>query len=163
MVQSTPNLPRVMVDANVLVAGLGWPRWPYALLQHAVAGDYQLVLSSYVVEEARRHLTRLALESLPDLEEFLLLCRHETVPDPTPAALAAHQNWVRDAKDVPVAVAALQAQVDYLVSNDKDLTESVELTQRLRVLLPAVFLRAVMGWSSQELESIRHCTWQELA
>lgn len=163
MAQPTPNLLRVMVDANVLVAGLGWPRWPYALLQHAVAGDYQLVLSPYVVEEARRHLARLAPESLPDLEQFLLLSQYEDVPDPTPAALAAHQDWVRDAKDVPVAVAALQAQVDYLISNDKDLTESAELTRRLPVLLPAVFLREVMGWSSQELESIRHRTWQELA
>jgi len=54
-----------MVDANVLIAGIGWPRWPYALLQHAIAGDFQLVLSPYVIEEARRNLQRIVPDALP--------------------------------------------------------------------------------------------------
>lgn len=36
---------RVAVDTNVLIAGFGWPRWPYEVIQHAIVGDYQLVLS----------------------------------------------------------------------------------------------------------------------
>ena len=27
---------RVMLDANVLIAGSVWPRWPYEVLQHAL-------------------------------------------------------------------------------------------------------------------------------
>lgn len=115
---------RVMVDANVLVAGLVWPRWPYALLQHAVASDFQLVLSPYIIEEARRHLARIAPVALPDLEEFLRTSEYEAVPDPTFDVVAARSALVRDPKDIPVAVAALQAQVDLLISHDKDLTES---------------------------------------
>ncbi|MCC6170030.1 MAG: PIN domain-containing protein [Caldilineaceae bacterium] len=153
---------RVLVDANVLVAGLGRPRWAYALLQHAVAGDFQLVLSPYVIEEARRHLARIAPDALPDFEEFLRLSNYEAAPDPTPVEAAAHVQLVRDPKDVPVAVAALQARVDVLVSHDRDLTESEALQQRLPVLLPAIFLRDLMGWTSDELEAIRARIRQEL-
>jgi hypothetical protein len=66
-----------MVDANVLVAGIGWPRWPYALLQHALAGDFQLVLTPYLIEEARRNLKRIAPATLPTLDDFLYWSKYE--------------------------------------------------------------------------------------
>jgi predicted nucleic acid-binding protein len=44
MEQTQPEL-RVMVDANILIAGSVWPRWPYEVLQHALRGDFGLVLS----------------------------------------------------------------------------------------------------------------------
>jgi predicted nucleic acid-binding protein len=73
---------------------------------------------------------------------------------------------VRDATDIPVALAAIDAKVDYLVSEDKDLTARDETTKQLRdklaVLLSGTFLREVMGWSSDELEKIRHRSWRDL-
>jgi predicted nucleic acid-binding protein len=70
---------------------------------------------------------------------------------------------VRDPKDVPVALAALEAAVDCLVTNDKDLTESEMLKQQLMVLVPPVFLREYMGWTSAELEAIRRRTWADMS
>ena len=70
---------------------------------------------------------------------------------------------MRDLNDIPVAAAAITAQVDCLISSDKDLTESEELKQHVPVLLPAVFLREHIGWTSEELEAIRHRTWQDMA
>lgn len=154
---------RVMVDANVLVAGTGWPRWPYALLQHAVAGDFQLVLSPYVIEEARRHLKRIAPDALPYFQDFLELSEYEEIADPTPEMLAVYNQLVRDPKDIPIALAAINAAVDCLVSSDKHLTESEELRKHVPVLLPAVFLRKYMGWTSEQLEVIRDRTWRDLA
>ena len=157
-----PPNPRVLVDANVLIAGMAWPRWPYALLQHAVAGDFQLVLSPFVIEEAQRHLARLAPAALPHLEEFLHQTEYEAIPDPTPEMVAAHYDLVRDPKDVPVALAAIHAAVDYLISHDKDLTDNEALQRQVTVLLPAVFLRDQMGWTSEELEAIRRRKWSDL-
>ena len=154
---------RVMVDANVLVAGTGWPRWPYALLQHAVVGDFQLVLTPYIITEARRNLQRIDPTILPDFEDFLYLSTYEEIANPSLEIVTAHQGVVRDLDDIPVAVAALTAKVDCLISSDKDLTESDELKQHVPVLLPAVFLREHMGWTSEELEAIRHRTWGEMA
>ena len=153
---------RVMVDANVLVAGMGWPRWPYALLQHAVAGDFQLVLTPYIIEEAHRNLKKIAPATLPALEDFLHLSEYEEIADPPAELVAANQQLARDPKDVPVAAAAITAKVDCLISSDKDLTESEELRKFVTVLLSAVFLREYMGWTSEELEVIRHRTWGEM-
>jgi predicted nucleic acid-binding protein len=152
-----------MVDANVLVAGTGWPRWPYALLQHAVTGDFQLVLTPYIITEARRNLQRIDPTTLPDFDDFLYLSKYEEIANPSPEVVTAHQGVVRDLDDIPVAVAAITAKVDYLISSDKDLTESDELKQQVPVLLPAVFLREHMGWTSDELEAIRHRKWSDMA
>jgi predicted nucleic acid-binding protein len=152
-----------MVDANVLVAGIGWPRWPYAILQHAISGDFQLVLTPYIIEEARRNLQRIAPTTLPTLDTVLHLSEYEEVADPPAEVVAANRQMMRDRNDVPVAVAAITAKVDCLISSDKDLTESAELKHYVKVLLPALFLRDYMGWTSDELEMIRHRTWNDMA
>ncbi len=51
-----PKAPRAMTDANVLLAGNAFPRWPYEVLQHAIDGDFKLVLCPLIVKQAREHL-----------------------------------------------------------------------------------------------------------
>ena len=97
---------------------------------------------------------------LPRFERFLREVDYELVPDPTPEELDANQNLVRDLSDVAVALAAIAAGVDDVVSEDKDLTvqdeSTAEIRRHVKVLLPGTFLREVMGWTSEELEAIRH-------
>ncbi|UCC89240.1 MAG: hypothetical protein JSV81_08005 [Anaerolineales bacterium] len=73
---------------------------------------------------------------------------------------------MRDITDVPIAVAAINAGVDYFVSEDKDFTvrdkTTARLHQKLEVMLPGTFLRQVMGWTGQELEGIRKRTWADI-
>jgi hypothetical protein len=80
--------------------------------------------------------------------------------------VAQNSDLVRDLTDVPVALAAIQAGVDYLVSEDKDLTiqgkVAARLHEKLTVMISGTFLRQVMGWSSESLEKIRHRTWRDL-
>jgi len=67
---------------------------------------------------------------------------------------------------VAVALAAIVAKADYLVSEDKDLTVQDETTAELRrhvkVMLSGTFLREVMGWTSEQLEAIRHRKWSDI-
>jgi len=162
-----PDKPRVLTDANILLAGNAFPRWPYEVLQHAVDGDYQLVLCPLVIKQAREHMRERFPQHLPRLETFLREAEYELVPDPAVEAIDANQNLVRDLSDVPIALAAMGAKVDYLVSEDKDLTtldeSTAELRRHLKVMLSGTFLREVMNWTSEELESIRHRKWEELA
>ena len=157
---------RVMVDANILIAGSLWPRWPYEVLQHALAGDFQLVLSPYVIAQARRFLEKDFPEQAGQLDDLLEAAQCEMAPDPTREQVAARANLVRDASDVPVALAAIQSKVDFLVSEDKDLTVRDASTEALRreltVLISGTFLREVMGWPSEALEMIRKRSWQDL-
>jgi len=61
---------RVMVDANILVSGSVWPRWPYEVLQHALRGDFQLVLNQYVMDG------RFAFTSKSDHKRHIFTHRH---------------------------------------------------------------------------------------
>lgn len=164
---ANPNdRPRIFTDANILFAGSSFPRWSYEVLQHALAGDYTLVLCPLVIDSARRHLQRRFPEHVQRFEIFLEKAEYETIADPTPEEIDANTNLVRDLSDVGVALAAIAAKVDYLVSEDKDLTSkdetTAELRLRIKVLIAGTFLREVMGWSSEQLESIRYRTWDDL-
>jgi predicted nucleic acid-binding protein len=157
---------RVMVDANVLLAGVVFPRWPWEILRHAVRGDFCLVLCPYVIHQARRRIAQRFPEFLASFDEFLAHCPHELLPDPAPEDVQAHAGLVRDVTDIPVALAAIVARVDYLVSEDKDLTVVDETTKVLRrhvqPLISGTFLRQVMNWSSEELEAVRRRMWDEI-
>jgi len=58
------------------------------------------------------------------------------------------------------------AGVDYVVSEDKDFTSqdesTTELRRHLKAMLSGTFLREVMGWTSDELEAIRHRKWSDM-
>jgi putative PIN family toxin of toxin-antitoxin system len=155
-----------MVDANVLISGIVWPRWPYEVLQHGLHGDFRLVLSDYILTQARFHINRRFAKFSEQFESFLQICNFELVQNPTREQIDQYFDLVRDPSDVPVALAAIAADVDYLVSEDKDLTVTDESTSKLRqlvkVLISGTFLHNVMGWSSEDLEKIRHRTWSDL-
>ncbi len=156
-----------MVDTTVLVAGSGWPRWPREVLLAGLDGAYELVLCPYVLDEARRVIgKRFPKEHVTRFEEFLADARFVLAQDATADEVAAHHGLVRDVTDLPIVVAALKAGVDYLVSEDKDLTgqdtTTAQLRKRLPILLSGTFLRLVMGWTSQDLEHLRGRTWADV-
>jgi len=159
--------PRVAVDANVLIAGFGWPRWPYEVLHHAIEGDVQLVLSPLVIEEAKRRIQMHLPERVDLFELFLLTIDYELTPIPTKDEVKANQTLVRDIKDVPIALSVMKANVDYFVTYDRDFTDQNETTAKVReaipgIMLPPVFLRQVMNWTSDQLEDIRHRNWSDM-
>lgn len=157
---------RAPTDANVLFSGTVFPRWPREVLRHAAAGDFQLVLCPLVIEQARRNLKKRFPEFLGRFDEFLQLIDYELVSDPSQEDVEANRHLVRDLDDVAVALAAIVARADYLVSEDKDLTaqdESTgELRKQTRVVVSGTFLREAMGWTSEQLEAIRHRKWSDI-
>lgn len=100
-------------------------------------------------------------------DAFLLTCDYEEAGTPSVEAVNANAYLVRDITDVPVALAAIEAGADCLVSEDKDLTardeSTAELRRRLPVYLSGTFLREMMGWSSERLEAARGRRWQDIA
>jgi putative PIN family toxin of toxin-antitoxin system len=145
-----------MLDANVLVAGTIWPRFPGQVLNHAVLGDFRLVLTEYVLEEARRHITRLRPDKLANFEGVLERVNFEIVEEPGQAEIDENSHLVRDLNDVPIVLAAINAKVDFFVSQDKDITDPTQpVHEKLKIILPGTFLREHMGWTSEELEQVR--------
>jgi len=158
--------PRVMLDANVLVAGSAFPRWAYEILGHALNDDFQVVLCPLVIDQARRHLTRnFPASAINRFEKFLYDVDYEEVENPNLKEITKNKDLIRDLDDVPIALAAIKAKVDYLVSEDKDFTTKDETTEKLRrsvqPLLCGTFLKEVMGWTSEELEEIKYRNWPD--
>jgi predicted nucleic acid-binding protein len=150
----------------VLFAAALWPRWPYEVIQHAIRGDFHLVLTQLVIDQAREGITARFPVEIERLDRLLRLLKYEEVPAPSPAQVARHHDLVRDETEVPVALAAINARVDYLISEDKDLTTQGETTaqlrERLKVRLSGTFLREVMEWTGEELERVQGRTWRNL-
>lgn len=158
---------RVMADTNVFISGVIFPRAAYEFLRHALRRDFVLVLSEQLLAEVHRWMQNKATPiQRAAIEVFLEEGAYEVVPDPSVEEVSRNAALVRDPKDVPVALAAIKAGVDFLVSNDLDLIAQDETTALLRRWLSPMsvvaFLREVMGWSPEELEAIRHRTWEEV-
>jgi rRNA-processing protein FCF1 len=71
---------RVMADANILVAGILFPRWFHEFLRHALKDDFRLILSSQVIREARARMARGTVAQQQALEQFLADCDYEEIP-----------------------------------------------------------------------------------
>ena len=52
-----PNL-LVGLDANILIAGVRVPRWPYEVMRAVMHPRFRVLLPQQVVSEAQRHLTQ---------------------------------------------------------------------------------------------------------
>jgi hypothetical protein len=132
-------------------------------MRAAIAGPFDLALPAQAIAEARRHLDGTSLEAL---EHFLSTAAFELIESPPDEVVAANLDLVRSRKDVPIALALLEAGVEVLVTNDRDFTDDGATAERfsrqVRVLLPAVFLREIAGWTSEALEAIRDRRWADM-
>lgn len=63
-----PNRLRVFVDANVLIRGITFPRYPYEILRLAAQHKIILVISPSVLADARYYLTTLFPDHLSKLD-----------------------------------------------------------------------------------------------
>jgi len=157
---------RVFLDSNVFIAGLAFPRWPYEILKYGETQRIHIVLCPLVIEEVQTRIADIFPDYVNRCNRFITDGSYKIVANPSKGELSKYPDLVRDKKDIPIALAAIKAKVDYLVSSDKDLTAQDQTTEELRKyvqpLQPGTFLREVMGWTSEELEAIRYRTWHEM-
>lgn len=132
---------RVVLDTNVLLSGIAYPgSVPGKIMAAWRHGSVDVVLSSFILDELRRVLPRLAnrhglsATEIDDLVDILSILA--VVIDPLPAAEAE----LRDVDDLPVLGTLLAARqnegADYLVTGDKDL---LVLAERFPIVTPAEF------------------------
>lgn len=138
---------RVVLDTNVLVSGIAYPAsTPGKILAAWRHGSIEVILSTFILDELRRVLPRLASrhgltsDEIDDLVDILSI--QTAVIDPLPNS----EPDLRDAGDLPVLgtlLAALASEnADYLVTGDKDL---LALAVRFPIVTPAAFWAAHGG------------------
>ncbi|MCL2020076.1 MAG: putative toxin-antitoxin system toxin component, PIN family [Oscillospiraceae bacterium] len=111
-----------MIDTNVFISALVLSSPYLTKLINVIAENHTIVLSTYLVDEIKettRQKFPLKYEILEEkLKEipFILLYTPEKIKP---------QNYpnIRDIKDLPILVSALNEDVDVILTNDKDFAE----------------------------------------
>lgn len=128
---------KVFIGTNVWASGLAATGLCADLLDF-VQQRHQAVVSPTVLRELPKALRRLGLEE--DVVQAACFVTQDVcqgVPEPAKA-----ERRSRDPKDDLVLQAALDADCDWLVSGDKDLT-SLKRVQRMPITTPRDFLEAL--------------------
>ncbi len=124
---------RILIDTNILISALLFPKSTPARALMFAAQHHELVLCDRNISELREVLNRKAPRLLPDAEVLLAELTYELIP-----AVEHAEKLIRDAKDQPILNAAIVADVDAILTGDKDFL-SLEL-ERPKCLTAAQFL-----------------------
>lgn len=124
---------RILVDTNILFSALLFPHSKPALALLYAVDNHEIVLCDRNLVELRDILKRKAPKYLPDAEVLIAELPYELIP-----AVDHAEKLIRDAKDQPILNAAIVADVDVILTGDKDFL-SLEM-EHPRCLTAAQFL-----------------------
>jgi predicted nucleic acid-binding protein len=107
----------LFLDSSALFTGIvssgGAAR---VLLLLGEAGRIRLTISEQVVAETERAMAHKAPTALPELRQAIYRSGAGIVQDPPPSEVRAHLGWINDPADVPILLAAMKAEVNFLVT-----------------------------------------------
>jgi predicted nucleic acid-binding protein len=118
---------RLLVDTNILVSAALFPDSVAArAFTKAVTPPHDAVVCDYSLDEMRRVYNRKFLHKLQDFERFVsaLTLSVELVPTPAQEESVEGENAIRDVNDRPIFRAAAAAQVEVILTGDRDFLES---------------------------------------
>jgi len=128
---------RIMLDTNVLISIFVFKSKRLEKLLNIVCVHHTLVLSSYIIDELYEVVERKFPGRTESLDTFLLRIPYEL--EHTPKKLPQHNLFtIRDDQDEKVLYTAITADVDILITSDKDFFD-VEI-EKPEILMPSQFL-----------------------
>jgi predicted nucleic acid-binding protein len=130
----------IFFDSSALIAGIvssqGAAR---ALLLLAEDNKISITVSEQVIAEVERNIARKAPRALKFAREMILRANLRIVHDPPIEEVLRRKTWISHQADVPILVAAVNAQVAFLVTlNAKHFLNDPEVARRsqLRIGTP---------------------------
>lgn len=135
---------KVFLDTSALIAGILSPTGAaHEVLRSAEAGVIQATVSRQVLVEADRNLSVKVPVLLPDYRMFLKQLAPLIVEDPSVDAVEEALAVIHH-KDAPILAAAMEAQVDFLVTwNTRHFhKKAVQIYANFPLLTPGEFLEA---------------------
>lgn len=148
------NSPKLLLDSNIITDDLfsrfGLSKSVIAL---CAAKTCKLVLSEWVKIEVERNilkkvgvLTEDEVEELiEDYQGFLKLARPTLIPMAEESRVMANRSLIRHFADVPVVLAAMDAQTDWLITRNREhFTDEVARKIGIRIASPGEFFSAMI-------------------
>jgi len=121
----------LFLDSSALFAGIvsadGAAR---VLLLLAEAGQVNLLVSERVIAEIERVIARKAPAVLNEVRQTILLAKVKILPDQEAVEVSEHLDWMSDPADVPILLAAMQGEVDFLMTlNRRHFIDDAQVAQ----------------------------------
>ncbi len=139
---STLKKSKVFFDSSVLIAGLASPEGASnMLLSLCEMGLIVPVISEKVVTEVIRNIEKKLPRCLPHYHSLFKVLSFE-LADPTDELIKKAERLINK-KDADILAAAMNNQVDYLVSLDKHFLEADFSSLKLKVYSPGDLLKNI--------------------
>lgn len=110
---------RVMLDTNILISAGLFGGTRLAELTQQIADDFTIVLSSQIIEELEMVAERKFPHKKSVVNKFLTKLSFEMAFTPSEVDPDIFPK-IRDEKDYPILASAIIADVDVLITGDKD-------------------------------------------
>jgi predicted nucleic acid-binding protein len=141
----------IFLDSSALVAGvLSETGAAHVLLLLGESEDILLMVSEMVIIESERAITLKSPRNIPVLRNAIVSSNLIIVRDPSSKEIEANLYLINDPNDVPILIAAMKANVDYLAThNRKHFLDDPEVAERsgLRIGTPS----DVLAWLRENL------------
>jgi len=127
---------RAVFDTNVLIAAFVAEGICSKLLMRSRKNQFHLIVSSVILQEFERVLTKKFSATRNEARNALLVVSGaiHSVVHPSPL----NQSVCRDPDDDAILACALEAKADYLVTGDEDLLE-LKVFKGIRIVTPRDF------------------------
>lgn len=147
--KTAKTIPKLLPDSNIITGAL-LSRWGQhkAIIALCAAKTYRMVLSEWVQREVERNLLKnISILSedesarlLDEYEMLIRLTRPIKVPLAAAERITAGRNLIRHQADVPVVLAAIDSQPDWIITmNRKHFTDKVAKRIGIRIASPQEF------------------------
>lgn len=140
---------KIFLDSSALFSGIASSEGAARVL--LILGEtqqIQLVISDQVIAETERAVARKIPSALSAVRQAIHSTRAIIQNNPSPEDVQAHPDWMKDPTDIPILLAAMQAEVDFLVTlNRKHFIDDANVIQHsgLRIGTPGDALNWLRG------------------
>jgi putative PIN family toxin of toxin-antitoxin system len=108
---------RILIDTNILISAALFPSSETANVLIRAVRDHSFVICTYVLEEAQSVFARKFPQKIAHLDVFFSKLAYELCYTPQVSEITPE---MRDENDRPILQAAVDAEVDAILTGDKD-------------------------------------------
>ncbi len=110
----------IFLDSSALIAGaISETGAAHVLLQLGESEDILLTISEMVIVESERSIAKKSPRNLNDLRSLIKAAKLRIVHDPLNKEVENNLYLISDPNDVPILLAAMKANVDYLAAHNR--------------------------------------------